>query len=253
MKVLIVEDEQLAAERLEQMIREYDANIDILGPVDTVGETLTLLENVPDLDVLFLDIQLADGKSFEIFEKAACDKPVIFTTAFDQYALRAFKHNSIDYLLKPIRAEELKSALAKFKRLNPADRPAPLTPETVREIIQHAQRLYKKRFVVRQGTRILYKPVDEIACLFADGKLVYLVTREESRQYLVDHTLEELEVDQLDPALFFRISRKYIIHIGAIREIRNVGGKLELWLTGTDEPLPVSREKTISFKQWLNQ
>lgn len=253
MKVLIVEDEQLAAERLEQMIQAFDPTIEIVGPFDTVKESSEVIQRTADLDVLFMDIQLADGKSFEVFDKILCDKPIIFTTAYDQYALRAFKLNSVDYLLKPIRPEELRQALEKFKRLNPAERPAPLSPEVLQEIIRSTQPAFKKRFLVKQGTKILYKSVDEIAYLFADGKLAYLVSREQNKQYIIDHTLEELEADMLNPADFFRISRKHIVHIKSIQEVRASAAKLEVVLAGVSTPLPISRERAVEFKQWLNQ
>jgi DNA-binding LytR/AlgR family response regulator len=253
MKVLIVEDEQLAAERLEQMIQAFDPAIEIVGPYDTVKESAQVIQEQTDLDVLFMDIQLADGKSFEVFDKILCDKPIIFTTAYDQYALRAFKLNSVDYLLKPIRPEELRQALEKFRRLNPAERPAPLSKEVLQEIIRSTQPAYKKRFLVKQGNKILYKSVDDIAYLFADGKLAYLVAREQNKQYIIDHTLEELEGDLLDPSEFFRISRKHLVHIKAIQEVRSTATKLEVVMAGVAEPLPVSRERATDFKQWLNQ
>lgn len=253
MKVLIVEDEQLAAERLEQMIQAFDPSIEIVGPFDTVKESSEVIQRTTDLDVLFMDIQLADGKSFEVFDKILCDKPIIFTTAFDQYALRAFKLNSVDYLLKPIRPEELRQALEKFKRLNPAERPAPLSAAVLQEIIRSTQPSFKKRFLVKQGTKILYKSVEDVAYFFAEGKLAYLVSRDLNKQYIIDHTLEELEADLLNPADFFRISRKHIVHIKAIQEVRASATKLDAVMAGVSEPLPVSRERATDFKQWLNQ
>ncbi|MCU0418605.1 MAG: LytTR family DNA-binding domain-containing protein [Cyclobacteriaceae bacterium] len=254
MKVLIVEDEQLAAERLEEMIHSYDRSIAIEGPLDTVQDTVRYLREHRDIDILFLDIQLADGKSFELFEQVACETPVVFTTAYDQYSLKAFKYNSIDYLLKPVRFDDLQQALEKFKRLNPAERPAPLSKELVQELLASLQSPYKQRFLVRQGNKILYVPVEDIAYLFAEGKIAYLVTKETQRQYIVDHTLEELESHLLDPARFFRISRKHIVHIQAIKEVQTQPQRLEVKIAQPcDPPLWVSREKITEFKRWLNR
>lgn len=250
MKVLIVEDEKLAAERLEEMIKKYDKEITIAGPLDTVRETSQYLACHSDVDVLFLDIQLADGKSFELFDQNPYFKPVIFTTAYDHYSISAFKYNSIDYLLKPVRFEELAIALNKFKKLNPADNTGGLTKEVVRMLLQ--SNTYKKRFLVKQGTRIQYIPVAEIAYLYAEGKISYLVSKEQ-KQYVIDHTLEELESELLDPGFFFRISRKVIIQIDAIQEVRTKNNRLEINLFGaSDFPLVVSRDRQKAFKDWLN-
>jgi DNA-binding LytR/AlgR family response regulator len=251
MKVLIVEDEKLAAERLEGLIKQYDTEITIAGPLDTVQETTHYLAANNDIDILFLDIQLADGKSFELFETMPYHKPVIFTTAYDHYSLKAFKYNSIDYLLKPVRFEDLTFALNKFKRLNPGDKIGILTKELARELMQANP--YKKRFLVKQGTRIQYIPVEEIAYLFADGKVSYLVSKEQ-KQFIIDHTLEELEADLLDPTYFFRVSRKHIVRIDAIREIRTHTNRYEVTLLQpTELPLVISRDKLKSFKDWLNR
>lgn len=251
MKVLIVEDEKLAAERLGDMIKKYDPSITIAGPIDTVQESSHYLADHHDIDVLFLDIQLADGKSFELFEQTPYFKPVIFTTAYDHYSIKAFKYNSIDYLLKPVRFEDLTSALNKFKRLNPADKTGGLSKEVIRELLSTSP--FKKRFLVRQGTRIQYVPVEEIAYLFADGKFSYLVSKAQ-RQFVIDHTLEELESELLDPAYFFRISRKAIIRIDAIHEVRTQGNRHEINLSPpSDFPLVISRDKLKVFKDWLNR
>ncbi len=250
MKVLIVEDEKLAAERLEEMIRKYDTGITIAGPFDTVQETSQYLTHHNDIDVLFLDIQLADGKSFELFDQTPYFKPVIFTTAYDHYSIKAFKYNSIDYLLKPVRFEELTFALNKFKRLKATDTAEGLTKEFVRELLQ--ANVYKKRFLVKQGTRIQYIPVEDISYLFADGKISYLVSKEQ-KQYVIDHTLEELESALLDPGFFFRISRKAIVRIDAIQEIRTQNNRVEINLSRvSDFPLVVSRDRLKAFKDWLN-
>jgi DNA-binding LytR/AlgR family response regulator len=254
MKVLIVEDEQLAAERLEQMILTYDPSITRVGPLDTVEETAQYLREHSDIDVLFLDIQLADGKSFELFEKISYHKPVIFTTAYDQYSLKAFKYNSIDYLLKPVRYDDLKFALDKFKQLNPGEQSIGLTKEVIRELLNGSTSPYKKRFLVKQGGKIRYVPVEDIAYLFADGKMAYLVSKENHRQYIVDHTLEELEDVLLDPSDFFRISRKHIVRIDSIKEVQTQSQRLEVRLSQPiDPPLTVSREKITEFKRWLNR
>ncbi|CAN5127229.1 LytTR family DNA-binding domain-containing protein [soil metagenome] len=255
MRVLIVEDEQLAVERLSMLIRQYDKNILLADPLDTVKETVSFLKGHNDIDLLFLDIQLADGKSFEIFNKVDFEKPVIFTTAFDQYSLKAFKVNSIDYLLKPIKYDELKWALDKFNRLRSSNSVMPLDKEVIRELFRSTQSEYKKRFLVKQASKFQYKAVEDIAYLFAEGKIAYLVSKGNGKQFIIDHTMEELEDSLLDPLHFFRISRKHIIHIKTIDEVKVLGlNRLEIKLTiPSDQQLVVSRERVADFKRWLDR
>lgn len=254
MNVLLIEDEDLAAERLATSIRQHDNSLTIHGPIDSVEDAVQWFGRNPQPDLLFLDIQLSDGLSFSIFNQTQVNCPVIFTTAYDQYALRAFSVNSIDYLLKPIEHTRLEQALSKWRnRLIP---PPTITPDLFSRLNHDLARLtrqYKSRFLVKFGDHIQFKNVDEVAYFYADGKIVYLVSTD-NRRFVVDYTLEELEI-QLDPAKFFRVNRKIVARINTIRDIRtNVGGRLRLHFhPTTDEDVYVSRERVPEFKAWLEQ
>ncbi|MEM8567068.1 MAG: LytTR family DNA-binding domain-containing protein [Bacteroidota bacterium] len=256
MNVLIVEDEQLAVERLEKLIRDYDPSINVLYTVDTVNEAAAFMSSHQDrLDLVFLDIQLADGKSFEIFGKINYSKPVIFTTAYDEYALKAFKLNSIDYLLKPIKYEELDAAINKFKELSKNSGSQPVVDnELLMSILQKGERSYKQRFVVKFGSRIQFKKSDEIAYFYAEDKICYLISSTSGKRYVIDHTLEELDDQLLNPGKFFRINRQYIICIDSVKEIKSRDNRLEVLLSvPSDGLLTVSRGRTSDFKDWLNK
>ncbi|MEO1051574.1 MAG: LytTR family DNA-binding domain-containing protein [Bacteroidota bacterium] len=257
MNVVIVEDEDLAAERLEQLIKLYDPDINVLYTIDTVQDAVPFLRSHEnDIDIVFLDIQLSDGTSFEIFNKIDYTKPVIFTTAYDQYSLQAFKVNSIDYLLKPIKYEELEAALNKHKRIiNSGGQVPSFDISEIKNILKQVQQPYKQRFIVKFGNRIQYKAAEDIAYIVADGKIVHIVLKGNSRQYIIDHTLDELEGQLLDPSQFYRINRKFIIKIDAINDICNyAGNRLQVVLnTASDQELIVSRERVSDFKDWLNQ
>lgn len=253
MNVIIAEDEKLAAERLEHLVLQYDPSIQIAGRYDSVADLVTYFtRNTTDL--MFLDIQLADGKSFEVFKKVEVTAPIIFTTAYDQYALQAFKLHSVDYLLKPIREEELRFALKKFKTLQSSRSLDANQWDVLKELAKIPMRTYKQRFLVKSGNKLFYKQATQVGYFFADGKVAYLVTRQENRKFLIDHTLEELEL-LLDPQCFFRISRKFIINIEAVAEVKgSVSSSMEVFLSQkTDLTLSVSRDKIQDFKKWLDR
>lgn len=253
MRAIVVEDEELAAERLIDLIKAIDPTIEIVAQPDTVADTLHFLKTQPVPDVIFLDIQLADGRSFEIFERASIDSPIIFITAYDQFTLKAFKVNSIDYLLKPVQKEDLRLALEKLKKLN---RKALNGDELdlLKEIIKSKGQSYKQRLVIKAGNKIQFKPAEEVAYFFADGKEAYMVSRKENRKHLIGYTLEELE-EILDPRDFFRISRKFIVRADAIAEVKGlISSRLEVKLIqNTEHELAVSRERAQDFKTWLDQ
>lgn len=253
MKAIVVEDEQLAAERLIELVKSIDAAIEIVEQFDTIADTVHYLKTESAPDIIFLDIQLADGRSFEIFEKAPIDSPIIFTTAYDQFTLKAFKLNSIDYLLKPVQKEDLHLALDKLKKLN---RKGLNSDElgVLKEIIKTKGQPYKQRLVIKAGNKIQFKPAEEVAYFFADGKEAYMVSRKENRKHLIGYTLEELE-NILDPKEFFRISRKFIVRADAIAEVKGlISSKLEVKLhQPTEHELAVSRERAQEFKTWLDQ
>ncbi|MEP6736636.1 MAG: LytTR family DNA-binding domain-containing protein [Chryseolinea sp.] len=254
MKVLVVEDEVLAAERLVELIRQSDDTISIIDQFDTVEETVNFFTSGQMVDLLFLDVQLADGKCFEVFDKVTVDTPVIFTTAYDQFALQAFKFHSIDYLLKPIQKNDLIRALDKLKRIEARNFCPAIDVESLRIALSEAQSEYKKRFVVRSGNKMQIKPVDDVAYFYAEGKSVYLVTKGENRKCLIDHTLEELDT-LLDPHDFFRISRKVLVSMSSIAEVKgNFSARLEVKLMqATAFDMTVSRDRIHRFHEWLDR
>lgn len=255
MNILLVEDEPLAAKRLAAMLREVAPDAQVVGQTESVRETLRwlALNRVPDL--LLLDIQLADGLSFEIFQQTPLHVPVIFTTAYDEYALRAFKVNSVDYLLKPIEKEELAAALDKFRQTRGMPSDPALTEQFGRMLEAYGVKpvSYKSRFLLRQGGRLEVVETTDIAYLFAEDKVVFLVINA-GKKFIVDETLDELE-RQLNPRQFFRLNRKYFSRLAAIERIEpHFNGKLRIWLKHrpADEEIFVSRERAESFKAWLN-
>jgi DNA-binding LytR/AlgR family response regulator len=252
MKVLIVEDEPLAAERLQQLLINCDSTIEIVAHLESVDEAVTFFRSDKRIDLLLLDIQLADGKSFEIFDKVKVNAPIIFTTAFDQYAIQAFKLHSIDYLLKPIQQSDLQQALDKLRRITP---PPALTVEelnTLKSLLVRNHLSYKDRLIIKSGNKLQYKFTADVSYFFADGKTTFLVSKKENRKYLIDHTLEELE-KMLDPKSFFRINRKFIVAIESIVEVKGlISAKLEVKLNQPCEfDLTVSRDRAQDFKNWL--
>lgn len=250
MKVLIVEDEKLSRERLAQQIKQYNAKIEIIGQTDSIEETVSFLrQTTPDL--IFLDIQLADGLSFEIFKQVEFRKPVIFTTAYDHYALKAFELNSIDYLVKPISNQKLHQALDKYHQLRGALNQG-ISGELAASLLK--QKSFKERFLVRIGRKLTYKNVEDAAYFFAEGKVVYLVERGSGKKFLVDHTLEELISQLLDPSMYFRINRTFIISIQSISEVQPFTQQRLLVKIDQEQlhDLIVSRDKCGEFKAWLN-
>lgn len=247
MKVLIVEDEKLAADRLSTLLQQYDPSIEVLASLESIEETVQYLKQHPQPDILLLDIHLSDGLSFEIFRQVNYNRPVIFTTAFDQYALDAFKFFSIDYILKPVTLDALAAAINKLRALAPGYSPV----EYNRLVPGKPEKRYKKRFLGKVGQRLFFINTDKIAFFQADNKIVYLVDLEGNR-YVVDHTMEQL-TDQLDPRGFFRLNRSFIVSIGAIQQVKPYyNSRLKLSVTGggSSEDMVVSREKVADFKLW---
>jgi DNA-binding LytR/AlgR family response regulator len=252
MKILIVEDEKLAAERLAKMVLRIEPRATIVHTADSVGGTLEWLQGQARPDLGFFDIQLADGLSFSIFEQTEIRFPVIFTTAYDEYALKAFKVNSIDYLLKPIAEEELAAALKKYHQLNPNDGPS-LSGNAAANAMLMMTRQYKSRFLLKTGEHLVSVPTLQIAVFYSFAKGTFLVTLD-GKAFDTDHTLDELE-HLLDPVHFFRVSRQFIIRNDAIRNILQYSGsrlKVSLQVKTPDEII-VSREKVTAFKHFLGQ
>jgi DNA-binding LytR/AlgR family response regulator len=254
MNVLIIEDEKLAANRLSGLIKNYDNTANIIGALDSIKASVAWFSSNPQPDLAFLDIQLADGLSFEIFDQVVIHCPVIFTTAFDEYALRAFKVNSIDYLLKPIDPDELSRAMDKFSHWHQdTSKPEALAQPVMDRVLQMLTKSHKSRFLVRAGEHIKTIPAEQVTFFYSMEKATFLNTIE-NKEYDIDYTLEELE-DLLNPELFFRINRKYIVSMGAIRDIINfTNSRLKLRLVNSnDNEIIVSREKVAGFKNWLDR
>ena len=260
---LIVEDEPLAARRLADMLARQPEPVQVLGTAESVAQAVALLKTGPAPDVLFLDIHLADGLSFEIFEQTVVRCPVIFTTAYDQYALQAFKVNSVDYLLKPIDEEELQAALRKLRERLPAAQTAAAAPAfdpaLLAQLVQQMQQAppaasYKTQFVVRVGEHLKVVALDQIAYFFSLEKATFLQTAE-GRKFVVDYTMDQLET-LLDPRRFFRLNRAYLAQQSAIQDIVHyTNSRLQTVLkpVAPDAQVLVSREKVNVFKGWLDR
>ena len=255
MKTIIIEDEILSADRLADLIRSVEPEAIISDRFDSIQDSVEYFKSGGNADLIFMDIQLADGKSFDIFNQVDVNAPVIFTTAYDQYALEAFKTNGIDYLLKPVQKEDLERAIKKYKGLTSADGTFGEKELTaLRNLLKTSSGGYKERIMIKSGNKLQYKPVDSAAYFYADGKAVYMAVRGEGTRFLIDHTLEELE-QILDPKHFFRISRKFLVNFNAIAELRGlVSSKLEIKLNQPCEhELVVSRERAADLKAWLDR
>lgn len=251
MKVLIVEDEGIAADRLSQLLAQLDPAIEVLDQLDSIKSVVGWLQNNPEPDLAFFDIQLADGLSFEIFNQTNVSCPIIFTTAYDQYAIQAFKVNSVDYLLKPIVEEDLRLAMDKFrKRQSPT---AVIDPAALMQMIRQHNQAYKERFVIKVGEHLKSVLTREVELFYSQDKATYLLAQNQQK-YIIDFTLDQVE-SAIDPRSFFRVNRKYLIHIDAIKDIitySNSRLKLSLNQFNADD-LIVSREKVAQFKEWLDR
>ena len=251
MTTIIIEDEKPAARLLQRKLEKLNIEVGVM--LHSVEESIEWFSKNEHPDLIFLDIQLSDGLSFEIFEKVAIKSAIIFTTAYDEYALRAFKLNSIDYLLKPIDEDDLEVAVFKFKARLPKQETVQLDFAQIKRMLTNPfEKNYKKRFTVKIGQHLKVISVDEIECFFSENKGTYIHTFD-NRNYLIESTLEVLE-QELDPKDFFRVSRKFIIPLKAIKEIilySNSRLKLILPSFKTDEVI-VSREKVSDFKTWID-
>jgi two-component system, LytTR family, response regulator LytT len=241
MKILIVEDERLAAQRLVTLINNIDPSIEILGCLESIAQTVEFLNTRTHPELLLLDIQLSDGPGFEIFKKSSYANAVIFTTAYDEFALQSFQVNNIDYILKPVTQEALANSFQKMRRLASCFSATPLP----------APNRYKSRFIGKIGQRAHFIECAEISYFHADNKLT-LLTDVNGTRYVIEHTLEKLE-ELLDPAMFFRLNRRYIVNVKAIQNIKPFyNHRLRLQVTGSDakEEIVISRDRVNEFKKW---
>lgn len=251
MTTVIIEDEKPAARLLQRKLQKIGVDVDIM--LHSVEASIEWFSQNEHPDLIFLDIQLSDGLSFEIFEKIDIKSAVIFTTAFDEYALKAFKLNSIDYLLKPIDDDDLEIAVEKFKARTPKQENFQFDFEQIKKMLSgSSEKTYKSRFTVKIGQNLKVITCDEIECFYSENKGTYIHTLE-NRNYLIDNTLEVLE-QELNPKNHFRISRKFIIPLKSIKEIvLYSNSRLKVILpTYKEEEIIVSREKVNDFKNWLN-
>jgi DNA-binding LytR/AlgR family response regulator len=254
MRVLIIEDEIPAAEKLQRYLAKYDTTIEVLGHLTTVKDAVEWLRRKQDdIDLIFMDIQLTDGLSFQIFQQVTVQKPVIFITAFNEYALDAFKVKGIDYLLKPVTFTDLSASLKKLENLREQLHWNQTKTESLEEVFSVPKaKEYKNRFMVKVGDHIRSITSDQISFFYADGRDVYLVTPQ-PRKFIIDYTLETLE-NILDPALFFRINRTFILNINAIKDVVVYSNsRLKINLTQEfEKEIIVSREKVGDFKEWFD-
>jgi two-component system, LytTR family, response regulator LytT len=254
MNIFIIEDEDLAVKKLVKILEGLNRSIVVVGTADSIVGSVEWLQNNPAPDLVLMDIELADGQSFEIFNQIEVNSPVIFTTSYDEYALKAFKVNSVDYLLKPIQQEELAAALDKFSKTQIQTKPAINLDNLIESLHEKLQpKTYRKRFLVKHANKLLSVEVEEIAYFYSDGRVNFFKTKDNKR-IIVDYTLDELE-NMLDPEQFFRISRSFFVSIPAVDKIDEYfGNRLLLGLKpASDKEALVSREKVSEFKRWMGK
>ncbi|MCK8520760.1 LytTR family DNA-binding domain-containing protein [Aquimarina sp. D1M17] len=253
MKVIIVEDELTASENLKYLLDEVDPTIEVVQVLESVKQSIDYLSNDIDAELIFMDIHLADGISFEIFDQVTINTPVIFTTAYDQYAIKAFKVNSVDYLLKPIDPEELSKAISKFKNQNLNADPISNQLTGMFQLLQNSSKSYKTTYLVHHKDELIPIKTDDIAYIFIDTGMVKAITLE-NKMYIIDKKMEDIEVE-LDPKAFFRANRQFIVQKKAVTNIKYYfNGKL---IVNTN-PVPkdrivVSKAKATAFKSWMDE
>ena len=250
MKTIIIEDEKPAAEKLQKALAAIDPSIEVLAHLHSVETACAWLRQHPMPDLVFMDIELSDGISFSIFQQVSISCPVIFTTAYDEYWQEAFEHNSIDYLLKPIKQDKLEAALGKYDKLKQ------YFAQNLQQLLQNQQastnnNSYKKRFLVKRGTDYISIKTEEIAYLYATHKLVCLVDSR-NQKFILDQSLSDIE-KQLDPSLFYRVNRKYLVQQNAIKKIKAYPkSKLQLELDPpVSEEIIIAQEGVSAFKEWM--
>lgn len=254
MQVLIVEDEGLAVRKLRKAIEAADPDLEIAGVTDSIQATVDWLRDNPAPGLIFMDIELADGQSFEVFNRIEVPSPVIFVTSYDEFALKAFKVNSVDYLLKPIQQDELEAAIRKFKKSRASHSPVPGLENLLFELQSKLQpKEYRSRFLVKHAQKLISVEVKDIAYFYSDGKMNFFKTFD-NRRFVVDYLMDELE-EMLDPRRYFRISRSAIVSPESIVKIDDYfGARLMLQLKpALEKEALVSREKVSGFKVWMGK
>jgi DNA-binding LytR/AlgR family response regulator len=257
MKMLIVEDEDLAVEKLQLMISAVEGEAEIVGTTGSIKKTVEWLKTNPQPDIILMDIELSDGHSFEVFNLIEIDVPVIFTTSYDEFAIKAFKVNSIDYLLKPIQKIDLKLALDKYKKLHKNGKPeATNASASMQVLLDELQskigvKEYRKRFLVKQGQKQMPIEIEDVAYFYIFDRAIFLMTFD-NKKFIINYTLDEVE-QLLDPTYFFRINRSTIVSIKSITQLHDYfNSRLILSLQPSfKEKAIVSREKVNDFKRWI--
>lgn len=246
-KAIIVEDEAVAARRIKKLVEELD--LDVVGMVHTNKELKELISQGITAELFLMDINLSDGLVFETLQEVDLDTPIIFTTAYDEYAIKAFKQNSIDYLLKPIDREELKTAIEKFKSLHQQKTSVDLSKLSA--LLTSDRKTYRERIRVKVGDRIKSFKTNEVTCFYSKDKITYLAT-EEGRSYPIDYTVDAM-ASELDPSLFHRINRSHIVHIDFIKDVVSYSNsRLKVLMIGVkDDDIVVARDRVKAFKEWL--
>lgn len=246
MKILIIEDEPMAARRLSKLINEFDSEAEVLEPLDSIEASINWFEQNAMPDLIFMDIHLADGSSFDIFSHRKITAPVVFTTAYDQYAIQAIKVNALDYLLKPIKKAELEAAIVKYGK---AAKSATIDYNALANAMQKDE--YNRRFLIRLGQTIKVVEFRDAAYFYTEDKITFLVTKE-GKRYPIEQSLERLE-EIADPRSFFRINRQFIVNIECIKEMYAYSkSRVKLLLDpSTDKETIVSTERSPVFKKWL--
>ena len=251
MKYIIIEDEQLAAKRLREIIESFRPDYEFVAKFDSIESAVISLP-VLKFDLLFMDIQLADGNSFDIFDQTNISAPIIFTTAYDEYALKAFKHNSIDYLLKPIDPKELQNAILKFEKSS-TEKTGESGSQNIDQLVKSLHPNGKERFVVKVGDHLKAVETKEVQLVYSQDKATYLFTTS-GKRYLIDYSLDRTE-ELLNRNTFYRISRKFIVNLHFIKDmIAFTNSRLEIVIEGfEDEQIIVARERVSEFKSWLDR
>ena len=254
MNVLIIEDEPFAQQELMRLLNGIDPDIRVMRCIDSVEESVSYLEGGSTIDLIFMDIQLSDGISFEIFNRTEVTPPVIFTTAYDEYAIKAFKVNSIDYLLKPIEEEDLARALEKFRKWESKQGGGTFfTNQQLEKVLGLYKPTHKSRLVVKMGDRIKHVEAKEIAYFYSEDKVTFIITTAGER-YMLNYSLEQLE-QMMNPDDFYRLNRKYIAHIDAIGSIdKYFNSRLKIGLKPeVEDDVLISRTKVSDFLNWLER
>ncbi|MCH7414954.1 LytTR family DNA-binding domain-containing protein [Belliella sp. R4-6] len=257
MKIVIVEDEPLTLNRIRNIVTEQNAENQIVGTAQSIKELKEVLDSDVEIDLLLCDIHLADGLSFNALKGREITFPIVFVTAYDQYAIQSFEHNCVDYILKPIQEERLLKAFEKVKNLRKESVDlSQINAEFINKLIQgYQEKVFKKRFLTKSGNKIRFVNAEDIAYFYSQDGLTYVFERETRKKSVIDNTLNDLEKNLLDPCSFFRISRSVIINLDDLLEMKLIqNGRMKLLMhTQPETDIIVARDRLNDFKNWINQ